>query len=162
MISFNADSSKTTLSVSYHVMRLFSKNRVTSILPVTNSDTYGPAYWVAGVNANSNTYIWKGAVYNTSSTQSFTIAFPGLSSGKTAQLTVLTAPSGPYAMNVLGGPNVVNSAVITLTASGSGFSFDLPQWSVAVLNWAVSSGISGTPNPAPTTAPQPVATGDGG
>ncbi|RDL30791.1 Uncharacterized protein BP5553_10136 [Venustampulla echinocandica] len=133
LISFNADTSKTTLSTSYERIKLFSNNRFTAVLPMTSSAAFGPAYYVAGINDDTDMYIFKAAVYNTTSEVPFTLSFPGTTEGRTARLTLLTAPGGAYAMNTFGGPNAVDTNVSTITASGSGFSFSLPQWSIAVL-----------------------------
>ena len=47
---------------------------------------------------------------------------------------MLTAPSGPYAVNEVGGPNVVRRTEKIVQASVEGqFVFELGQWSVAVL-----------------------------
>ena len=110
---------------------------MTKVLPVKNSHAYGPAYWVAGVNnkGKSPTYIFKAAVYNTTTEQDFTISFPGLDEGQTAQLTVLTAPSGPYAMNEPGKAEVIDTDMSRIEATEDGFEFSLPQWSIALLTW---------------------------
>jgi len=56
---------------------------------MTNTDgKFGPDYWVAGISNKSNTYIFKAAVWNASSEQNFVVAFPSLTSGKTATLTL--------------------------------------------------------------------------
>ncbi|KUI57625.1 Alpha-L-arabinofuranosidase A [Cytospora mali] len=132
LISFTADTSQTVLSTSYEVLKLLGSNVFTSTLPVKTSDPFGPAYWVAGIDNATSTYILKAAVYNATEDVDFTISFAGLSSGS-ATLTVLTALDG-YSHNVIG-TDVVTKTTSTLTASGNGtFSFSLPDLSVAVLS----------------------------
>ncbi|CAG9997193.1 unnamed protein product, partial [Clonostachys byssicola] len=92
LITFNANTSATVKSTSFHVMELLSNNRFTTLLPVENSEEYDPGFWVAGLNEDINTYVWKGAVYNTTTEQEFEINFPGSQQGAFAELTVLTAP----------------------------------------------------------------------
>lgn len=109
---------------------------MTTTLPATHdaNSTFGPLYYVTG--AAHNDFVFKGAVYNTTSAAPvpISLSFPGVQSGDRAQLTVLTAPSGPYAMNEVGGPNVVDRKVSMLTTEAEGaFVFELPQWSVAVV-----------------------------
>ncbi|KAF2462978.1 alpha-L-arabinofuranosidase 2 [Lindgomyces ingoldianus] len=144
LISFSADTSQTALSTSYQQIKLFSINRMTTVLPLTNSASYGPAYWVAGVNNNSNTYIFKSAVYNTSSSIPFQLTFPGQTSGATAQLTIMTAPNA-YSSVTPGGSNPVTTNTQTITTTSSGFNFSLPQWSIAVLTMkgSGSGGVTG-------------------
>jgi len=81
-------------------------------------------------------YVWKAAVYNTTASAPvpITLSFPGTKAGDSAQLTVLTSPAGPYAVNEVGGPNVVRRTEKMVQASVEGqFVFELGQWSVAVL-----------------------------
>lgn len=103
---------------------------------MNSSEIFGPAFYVAGINDKTETYILKAAVYNTTSSVPFELSFPETTAGSKAELTVLTAPSGPYAMNTWGGAEVVDTNVTTITATESGFSFSLPQWSIALLTAA--------------------------
>ncbi|KAL0943281.1 alpha-N-arabinofuranosidase A [Colletotrichum truncatum] len=134
MISFNANTSATVRSTSFHVMSLFSQHRLTKVLDVKNSENYGPGYWVAGVNEDANTYVWKGAVYNSTDDQAFNVVFPDANKGSKASLTVLTAPDA-FSQNFFDGPDVVQKELLELEAGRNGFEFTLPQWSVAVLEW---------------------------
>lgn len=135
LITFNANTSATVRSTSFHVMELFSNHRFTEVLPVENSAEYSPAFWMAGINEGKHSYTWKGAVYNTTETQDFNIHFPEASSNDTAKLTVLTAPDA-FSENLFGEADIVNREEVTLQAGREGgFKFSLPQWSVAVLDW---------------------------
>ncbi|TLS31002.1 hypothetical protein PpBr36_02628 [Pyricularia pennisetigena] len=139
LISFNANTSATTLSTSYHVIKLFSNARFTEVLPVDNSAEYNPAFWVAGRNADANKFLWKAAVYNVTGDADevdFDVVFPGVVEGSSAQLTVLTS-SDPLNENVLGAADVVVAETRNVTAGQNGFTFKLPQWSVALLDWSV-------------------------
>lgn len=86
---------------------------------MTNSAGYRPAYLVADINSNTDTYIFKAAVYNTLSSQPFTITFASLSSGNTASLTILTYNYGPYTVGEPVGAEVLNTAVSTVTVTSS-------------------------------------------
>jgi alpha-L-arabinofuranosidase len=104
---------------------------MTTVLPTTADSGPGPAYWVAGSNANTKQYIMKAAVYNATSSVPFTVNFPN-QVGKVATLTVLTAPD-PYSSNVLNGKNQVISTVTNINVYGGSYTFNLPNWSVALL-----------------------------
>lgn len=134
LLSFTADPAETVLSTSYAVVKLFSNNRITETLPVEigGNGTVGPAYWVAGVGERSGSLVFKAAVYNASESVPFVAGFEGFQQSKQAELTVLTA-SDVYAMNVLGGPEVVTTNVTRLECGDGGFSFELPDYSVALL-----------------------------
>lgn len=135
MITFDANTSATVKSTSYHVMSLFSKYRFTQVLPLENSDKYGPGYWMAGVNEERGAYTWKGAVYNTTEPVEFNVDFPGIRNKKSrAKLTVLAAPDA-FSENRFGEPDLVKYEGTVLKAGDKGFHFSLPQWSVAVLDW---------------------------
>lgn len=113
---------------------------MTTTLPITTAQPFGPSYFVAGKNEATNSYLLKAAVYDSSNTLSgevpFNVYFDGLTTNTsvaTATLTVLTAP-GPDAMNMPGSPEVVKTDVRTLTADkNGGFAFGLPNLSVALL-----------------------------
>ncbi|KAI9152320.1 Alpha-L-arabinofuranosidase A [Paramyrothecium foliicola] len=132
MITFNANTSATVRSTSFQVMELFSNNRFTKLLPDDSSDQYGPGYWVAGLDESNETYIWKGAVYNTTEAVDFNVAFPHIRGSAKADLTVLTAPDA-FSQNYFDKDNVVERSDIQLEAGPKGFNFQLPQWSVAIL-----------------------------
>jgi alpha-N-arabinofuranosidase len=109
--------------------KLFSNTRTTEVLPTTSDTAFGPAYWVAGVNANTKEYVLKAAIYNATAPVPFSVVF-GDGKGAAETLTVLTAPN-PYSEKVLGGTNQVIASVSTLQASGGAFPFSLPNYSVA-------------------------------
>lgn len=135
MITFNADTSATVKSTSYHVMKLLSNHRFTEVLNVENSEEYGPGYWVAGVSEDRSAYTWKGAVYNTTEPVEFNVKFPrAKGKAKTAKLTVLTAPDA-FSENRFGEGDLVEYEETVVEAGEKGFHFSLPQWSVAVLDW---------------------------
>jgi alpha-L-arabinofuranosidase len=123
------------LRMTLTIGKLFSNTRTTPVLPTTSDSKFGPAYWVAGVNANTKQYILKAAIYNATAPVPLSVAF-GNGKGTKATLTVLTAPS-PYSENVLGGSNQVQQTVSTIYASVGAFSFTLPNYSVALLTSAV-------------------------
>lgn len=132
LISFTAEQSQTFGSTSYDVLKLYGNSAFTSTLPVTSTDDYGPAYWVAGEDNATSTYYVKAAVYNTTADVDFNVTFEGVSSGASATLTVLTAPDG-YSHNDIG-VAVTITTTSTLTADADGaFSFSLPELSVALL-----------------------------
>jgi alpha-L-arabinofuranosidase len=112
---------------------------ITNTLPTTSSTGFGPLYWVAGYNNQSNSHIFKAAVYNSTSDVPVSITFEDSKSTK-ATLTVLTQSADAdelngLAMNVMGGPNVVATTVTEISAGyGGAFKFSLPNLSVAVLS----------------------------
>lgn len=130
LIAFTADPSQTVLSTSYHGIKLFSNTRMTTVLPVTADANLGPAYWVAGVNDKTSQYILKLAIYNATSSQTFNVEFGKSSS--TASITILTAPD-PYSSFVLNGTDPVVTTTKALTAVSGNFSFELENYSMAVL-----------------------------
>lgn len=107
---------------------------MTNTLPTTWNDDFGPLYYVAGLNSETNSHIFKAAVYNSTADVTVSLTFEGIGRGMTADLTVLTAPDA-YTMNEVGGPNLVNSQTTTIKAGKKGeFNFKLPNLSVAVLS----------------------------
>lgn len=61
------------------------------------------------------------------------LTFEGVKAGSPAELTVLTAPDA-FAMNEVGGPNLVDTKVqIVEAGQGGAFEFKLPDLSIAVL-----------------------------
>ncbi|KFA62879.1 hypothetical protein S40285_02260 [Stachybotrys chlorohalonatus IBT 40285] len=136
ILQFAADPSLTTRSTSWYVWELFARFPLSRTLPATAD--FGPAYYVAGVDDDTGSYIWKGAVYNTTDGADLpmSLTFDGVAPGTTAELTVLTSVDGdPYAWNDAHvGVNIVDSAVTQLEANDDGaFTFSLPDLSVAVL-----------------------------
>ncbi|KAH6853839.1 glycoside hydrolase superfamily [Chaetomium sp. MPI-CAGE-AT-0009] len=104
LISFTANPSDTTPSVSYPIIQLLASHRITHTLPATATDnsTFGPAYWVAGRGGGGaeGSHILKAAVYNSTGGADvpMRVKFEGATAdakkGARAQLTVLTAPGG--------------------------------------------------------------------
>lgn len=144
LISFTANPADTTPSVSYPIIQLLASHRITHTLPVTSSDGFGPAYWVAGRGGGSGgadgSHILKAAVYNSTGGADvpvrvdFGAGGKGGKKGDRAQLTVLTAPGGPWAHNTPENKGAVKTTVTHLKAGRGGvFEFSLPDLSVAVL-----------------------------
>lgn len=132
LISFTADPAQTVLSTSYHLFKLFSSTRFTATLPATSEDDFGPAYWATGINEDTNTYVFKCAVYNTTETVPFAVSFEGVEEGATGMLTVLSS-SGPWAANVLGGENVVVETSTEITAGEGGvFEWEMDSLTVGL------------------------------
>lgn len=108
---------------------------MTNTLPATSS--FDPVFYVAGTNADKGTFVWKGAVYNTTDGADVpvSLAFEGVEAGAAASLTVLAGPENPYGWNdPFTRVNVVNSTTYALVAGDGGvFEFGLPELSVAVL-----------------------------
>lgn len=72
-------------------------------------------------------------MYNSTEPVPVSLTFEGVKTGSPAELTVLTAPDA-FAMNEVGGPNLVDSKVQTVEAGKGGvFEFELPDLSIAVL-----------------------------
>jgi alpha-N-arabinofuranosidase len=106
---------------------------MTNTLPTSSETPFGPLYYVAGLNNETQSHIFKAAVYNSTSDVPVSLTFDGVKAGSTAELTVLTAPDA-FAMNEVGGKNLVKQTVSKLKAgAGGAFRFSLPNLSVAVL-----------------------------
>lgn len=110
---------------------------ITETLPVASAD-FGPVYYVAGKNEQTQGHIFKAAVYNSTDGADVPISltFEGVAAGTSAELTVLTGPEDPYAVNdPFTGVNVVETSKTTVKSDENGvFSFSLPNLSVAVLD----------------------------
>ncbi len=154
MISFTADPAQDVHSTSYHMVQLFSGTRFTEILPITSTTNFGPVYWVAGQNTATGSHILKVAVYNSTGTVPITVSFGGVLPGVQAILTVLTAPNGTSYAQI--GSDPVITTVTTLTAGAQGFSFDMPDLSIAVL--ATNPGSTNTTNSASSVATKSAST----
>ena len=108
---------------------------------MTATDNFGPAYWVAGRGRGGGadgSRILKAAVYNSTGGADVPVRvdFEGGKGkkGARAQLTVLTAPDGPWAHNTPENKGAVKTTVTSLKAGRGGvFEFSLPDLSVAVL-----------------------------
>ncbi|KAJ5555861.1 Glycoside hydrolase superfamily [Penicillium sp. DV-2018c] len=134
MLSFNSNPDDTARSTTWHLYRLFSHNHMTNTLPAKSSDGFGPLYYATGVNKETNSHIFKAAVYNSTAEVPVSLTFEGVGRGTKADLTILTAPD-PFAMNEVGHANIVNSKTTQIKAGKKGeFSFKLPNLSIAVLS----------------------------
>ena len=143
MIAFDANPAHLILSTSYHVVKLFSSVRITENLPTTKAK-YGPAYWVAGRSKDTGSHILKAVVYNSTGNVPFDVTFEGVGAGATGSLTYLTAPMN--ASNTIGN-NVVQKEELMVTSNGDGaFSFELPMYSVAILEIGAESAGYGHPS----------------
>lgn len=115
------------------MIQLFSHTRITNTLPSSSSSPFGPLYYATGLDNATNARIFKAAVYNSTADVPVSLSFEGVAAGTNAQLTVLSA-AGPFAMNEVGGENVVREKVVTVRADRKGvFEFEMPDLSVAVL-----------------------------
>lgn len=140
LIEFDAYPGHTTLSTSFHMIKLLSGTRITENLPMSITEGgFGPAFFVAGRNNITGSHIAKVVNYNSTGSTPFSFSFEGVGSGATGNLTYLTAPMN--ATNPIGG-NVVESHEASLTADGNGvFAFTLPEYSIGVLE--VRAGSAG-------------------
>ena len=130
LLYFDADPKSTVLSTSYHMMALFSGTRFTTTRPVTTTTKTAPLYWVAGTDEATGAGIAKLAVYNSTGNVPVRLNFDGV--GKTANLTVLTAPSWD-SFNSVGHDVVVSNTTMVQADSTGAFAFSLPNLSIAVL-----------------------------
>ncbi|KAH8650136.1 alpha-L-arabinofuranosidase [Xylariales sp. PMI_506] len=135
MIQFAADPALTTKSTSWYVWELLARTLLTHTLPATAD--FNPLYYVAGKNEDTGSYIFKGAVYNSTDAADVpvTLDFEDVTAGTRATLTYLTGPENPYGMNdPFTHTNVVETTTKHLVADKHGvFQFSLPNMSVAVL-----------------------------
>ncbi|KAF2764171.1 glycoside hydrolase [Teratosphaeria nubilosa] len=138
LIEYDAFPGHTTLSTSYYMIQLFSQTRITENLPISfSSGGFGPLYFVAGRSDVTGSHIAKFANYNSTGSTSITMGFDGVGAGACGELTYLTAPMN--ASNPVGG-NVVERHTSTVDASNDGsFSFDLPEYSIAVFEITAES-----------------------
>lgn len=141
LIAYDANPANLVLSTSYYMIQLLSSVIITENLPTTEADI-GPAYWVAGRSDETGSHILKAVVYNNSDTVPFKITFEDVASGAVGQLTYLTAPFN--ASNTVGS-NIVERHSLSVTANDQGeFSFDLPDYSVAVMEINAATAGNGT------------------
>lgn len=113
------------------MQQLFASYELTHTLPQTES--FGPLYYVSGLNQNTGTHVFKAAVYNSTGDYPVSVTFDGVVKGTFATLTYLVA-DGPFAYNAAGQPEVVQTKTSKIIASEGGeFAFTLPNLSVAVL-----------------------------
>ena len=140
LIAFDADPSHLILSTSYYMIQLLSSVRITENLPTTEA-TFGPGYWVAGRNDMTGSHILKAVVYNSTGSLPFDVTFEGVGAGAAAVLTQITAPMN--ASNTIG-VNYVQTQNTTLTADSQAvFHFELPEYSIAILEVAAESAGAG-------------------
>ena len=133
LLTFTADPKKTTLSTSYHAIQLLASNTLTETLHARSDAGFGPLYYVTGRDNDTDSYLFKAAVYNSTSNVPVSISFPSFPKGTRAEHTVLTAEA-PDAHNAVGGREAVISTTSIILAGPDGvFSFELPNLSVAVL-----------------------------
>lgn len=137
MVEFEADTSKTTLSTSWHVFKAISTRPITHTLPTTPGTNTSSLFFVAGKNEDTRSVLFKAANYNTTNHEDtpVKVGFEGVKGGAKAELTLLTGKDGPFGYNdPAKGNNAVVTQVKTLEASKNGaFEWVMPELSVAVL-----------------------------
>ncbi|KAF4956226.1 hypothetical protein FSARC_11625 [Fusarium sarcochroum] len=136
IVQFAADSAMTTRSTSWYVWELFAGHPMSHTLPA--SADFDPLFYVTGKNEDKDSFIWKGAVYNTTKGADVpvSLSFQGVKPGAQAKLTLLTnLKDDPFAHNdPHTGVNIVKTTKTVLKADRKGaFNFKLPELSVAVL-----------------------------
>ncbi|KAH9843359.1 Glycoside hydrolase family 51 protein [Teratosphaeria destructans] len=138
LIEYDAFPGHTTLSTSYYMIQLFSQTRITENLPITfGSGGFGPLYFVAGRSDVTGSHIAKFANYNSTGPTSITMSFDGVGAGACGTLTCLSVPMN--ASNPVGG-NIVDRHTSTVYANYDGsFSFELPEYSIAVFEVGAQS-----------------------
>ena len=142
LIAFDANPAHVILSTSYYVIQLLSSVRITENLPTTEAK-FGPAYWVAGRSDVTGSHILKAVVYNSTGSVPFDVTFEGVSAGAAGTLTYQTAPMNASSYI---DSNVVKTETSTVTANKKGaFKFELPMYSVAVLEISAESAGYGKP-----------------
>lgn len=109
---------------------------ITHTLPA--SAEFNPLYYVAGKNEKTQGHIFKAAVYNSTNGADVPVrvTFEGVAPGTVAELTLLTGPKDPYAVNdPHTGVNIVKTSKTNIKSDNKGtFAFSLPNLSVAVLD----------------------------
>ena len=143
LVGFTSDPAVGVKSTSYHTIDLLSGTRFTTTRSVSTIEQAGPLYWVAGENTPTGQQVFKAAVYNSTGNVPVTVQFDGLAAGVQANLTILTG-TGATASNVLGQPEAVITNITMLTSTAAGFSFSLPDLSVAVLSTFPSNSPDST------------------
>lgn len=141
MIAYDANPANLVLSTSYYMVKLLSSVRITENLPTTEANL-GPTFWVAGRSDVTGSHILKAVVYNSTAAVPLHVTFEGVGAGALGQLTYLTAPKN--ASNTIR-ENVVQTNTLTVTADNqSEFSFQLPPYSVAILEIGPTSAGNGS------------------
>lgn len=142
LIQYDAYPGHTTYTTSYHMIQLLSNTRITENLPMTITDgEFGPAYFVAGRNDVTGAHIAKFAVYNSSVEVPFSVSFDGVGAGAIGNLTYMTAPFN--SSNPIGGSIIDREESIVTANSNGTFSFELPEYSIAVLEIGANSAGAG-------------------
>jgi len=113
------------------MIQLLSSHRISTVLPFEDP-SFGPAYYVAGYSNDTDSYILKTAVYNSTVPVNISITFDGVPEGAEGSLTVLTAPE-LLSFNDVGSDVVVRTESTVVAASGGVFEFEVPDQSVSVL-----------------------------
>lgn len=144
MVSFTHNTSQDILSTSWHVTNLLSNTRFTTTRPVSSIENFGPLYYVAGENTPVGQYVFKAAVYNSTGNVPVTVAFDSVPAGTKANLTVLRGANPTAANTPAHREGAVISTTTMLTSGDSGFVFELPDLSVAVLATFASNSPDST------------------
>jgi alpha-N-arabinofuranosidase len=113
------------------MIQLLSSHRISTVLPLEDP-SFGPAYYVAGYSNDTDSYILKTAVYNSTVPVNMSITFDGVSEGAEGSLIVLTAPE-LLSFNDVGSDVVMRTESKVVAASGGVFEFEVPDQSVSVL-----------------------------
>lgn len=120
--------------------QLFAGHLMTHTLPA--SSAFNPLYYVTGKNEDKGTYLFKGAVFNSTNGDDVPVSltFEDLRAGTEAELTILTGPEDPYGFNdPFTGVNVVKTAKEKVVSDEEGrFAFSMPDLSIAVLETKAS------------------------
>ncbi|KAF9889360.1 hypothetical protein FE257_007470 [Aspergillus nanangensis] len=124
LIGFDSSPDSLTLSTSYYVQQMFSRNRGETILPVNTTADFGPLYWVA-CNIN-DTYIVKLANYGEKN-QTVHVEIADTKSGKLEML------SGPRDGINLPHNATIKPTIDNVTVSHGIYTIQMGSWSVAVL-----------------------------
>jgi alpha-L-arabinofuranosidase len=116
---------------------------MTHTLPTKADSNLGPLYWVAGKSDKKGSHLFKAAVYNSTNGDAVpvSLSFESVKAGTKANLTIISGPADPYAINdPYTGINVVKTSSQMITAGSEGaFSFSIPNLAVAVLETEGSS-----------------------
>lgn len=131
LISFTADPDETARSTSWHVLQLFSTNHMTTIRAANGTGPQGSLYCATGFNDDGHSYLFKGAVNNSTGDFPAMLHFD-VRLNTMSSLTLLTVGS-PFDANVVGGPKVAKTSTATLEAGDAGtFGFSLLKYRTVV------------------------------
>jgi len=136
LVSFTANQDETVRSSSYYMEQLFAHHRGAETLPVTTmSGDFNPLWWGASIDEGDTVMYFK--VLNTgNSSISLTLNTDRTLTG--ANGTMITAPS-LTSFNYINNQTVVAPSAITNlpTPSGQAFNWDVPAWSINVLQFSL-------------------------